>query len=211
MQNVLLAHRNGSLGLPSAVAGAERESFLREFLEKVFPAHRRVSCGVITDSHGNISGQVDIAIEWGLFPSFPMPNANQRLLLAESVAVVIEVKSDLVSQWSEVVATTVAVKKLRRELKAVNIVGDSDPTHYIPVIAVGYKGHNTAEGLEKRLQTTPEDGRPDAALVIESGQFVGLGMKANGALGLYALVLSIDILFRQLITARPELERYAAQ
>ncbi|MED5618126.1 DUF6602 domain-containing protein [Ideonella sp. BN130291] len=208
IQQVLLAHKSGSVGLPSAVAGAERETFLREFLEKIFPAHRRFSSGAITDAEGNISGQVDIAIEFGFSPSFPMPNASQRLLLAESVAAVVEVKSDLQSQWSEVVGTTAAVKRLRRNLNAVTIAGDSDPTHYIPVIAVGYAGHSTTEGLAARLSSTAEADRPDGALVIQSGCFVGFGMTASGPTGLYALALSIDVLFRQLISARPDLQHY---
>jgi len=208
IQNILVAHRNGSIGLPSAVAGAERETFLREFLEKVFPTHRRFSSGAITDAAGNISGQVDIAIEFGFSPSFPMPNANQRLLLAESVAAVIEVKSDLSGQWAEVIKTTLAVKRLTRDLKAITIVGDASPSPAIPVIAVGYKGHTTVDGLQGRVDSTPESGRPDGVLVIESGCFVGFGMTANGPAGLYALALAIDVLFRQLIGAKPELQRY---
>jgi hypothetical protein len=208
IQQVLLAHRSGSIGLPSAVAGAEREMFLREFLEKIFPAHRRFSSGAITDAAGNISGQVDIAIEFGFSPSFPMPNANQRLLLAESVAAVIEVKSDLSNQWTEVAKTTAAVKRLRRDLKSITIVGDSVPTDYIPVIAVGYMGHSTLDGLANRLSSTPEAERPDGALVIESGCFVGFGMTAHGPTGLYALALAVDVLFQQLISARPDLASY---
>lgn len=208
IQQVLIAHRSGSLGLPASMAGAERETFLREFLEKLFPAHRRFSSGAVTDSAGNISGQIDIAIEFGFSPSFPMPNCNQRLLLAESVAAAIEVKSDLSKQWSEVVQTTAAVKRLRRYLKAIMITGDSDPTDYIPVIAVGYKGYCTLDGLKQRLSNTAESARPDGALVIDSGCFVDFGMEAHGPTGLYALALSIDVLFRQLISARPELERY---
>lgn len=160
IQQVLLAHRSGSINLPSAVAGAERETFLREFLEKVFPSHRRFSSGAITDMAGNISGQVDIAIEFGFSPSFPMPNANQRLLLAESVAAVIEVKSDLSSQWAEVARTTAAVKLLRRDLKAITMVGDSVPSQYIPVIAVGYTGHSTLDGLRTVCLRLPRRSAP---------------------------------------------------
>src|SRR6266853_1533627 len=94
IQQALLAQRAAGVGLPAAVAGGERETFLGEFLQKVFPSHRRFATGAITDSSGRLSGQVDIAIEFGLVPSFPMPASEERLLLAESVAMVIEVKSN---------------------------------------------------------------------------------------------------------------------
>lgn len=197
IQQSLMAQRDGAVGLPSAVAGPEREVFLRAYLQTVFPAHRRFSTGVITDVEGRISGQVDIAVEFGFSPSFPMPVTDQRLLLAESVALVIEVKSDLTRQWKEVVATTREVKKLKRELNAV--IFGAGPPNYIPTLAVGYRGHSTVDGLVGRLDSTPEDSRPDGALVIESGCFAGFGMTAHGPAGLYALALAIDAVLRQLL------------
>ena len=109
IQQSLMAQFEGSKNLPSAMKGVERETLLREFFQQLFPAHRRFSNGVITDSVGNLSGQIDIAIEYGHLPSFPMPKSDERLILAESVAFVIEVKSDLSSQWGEVENTTRSV------------------------------------------------------------------------------------------------------
>ena len=85
IQQALMAQHFGGKGLPNATAGSERETFLRGFLQQLFPAHRRFATGAITDSTGAISGQVDIAIEYGYVPSFPMPSTPERLLLAESV------------------------------------------------------------------------------------------------------------------------------
>jgi len=45
-----------------------------------------------------LSGQLDIIVEWPFFASFPAPLGTQRLYLAEAIAFVIEVKSDLRSQ-----------------------------------------------------------------------------------------------------------------
>src|SRR5262249_49094612 len=50
-------------------------------------------------------------------PSLPQISGKERLYLAESVAAVIEVKSNLSSQWEEVEKTVREVKKLRRPLK----------------------------------------------------------------------------------------------
>ena len=86
IQLALMAQHQGGTGLPNATIGDEREVFLREFLRRVFPSNRRFSTGVITDTESQLSGQVDIAVEFGFVPSFPMPVTEERLLLAESVS-----------------------------------------------------------------------------------------------------------------------------
>ena len=206
IQQALIAHHRGSSGLPSAHAGSERETFLREFLQQVFPAHRRFVSGTITDSEGMRSGQVDIAIEYGISPSFPMPNTTERLLLAESVCLVIEVKSNLSSQWSEVTDTTKKVKALRRAIQ-LDMATDDVPDR-IPVIAVGYTGHRTVKGLVERLESTSIDSRPDAALVIDSGLFYGFNVASTGPLGLYALCAVITRLLNAVAIASPNLMSY---
>ncbi len=208
IQDTLVAQHRGGKGLPNATIGSERETFLREFLQKVFPAHRRFSSGAITDAAGRISGQVDIAIEYGAIPSFPMPGTQERLLLAESVAMVIEVKSDLSSQWGEVRKTVAKIRPLQRALNVVLSVG-AVPGPSIPCVAVGYTGHNTCEGLEVRLATTPEGERPDFALVLDSGCFFGPGVSARGPYGLYALCLIINQELTKLAVGAPNLIPYA--
>ncbi len=207
IQQALMAQHAAGHHLPNATAGSERETFLREFLQKVFPPHRRFATGAITDSAGAISGQVDIAVEYGFTPSFPMPSTEERLLLAESVALAIEVKSDLSGQWDQVRETVRKVKSLNRQLNPTITFGSS-PGPNIPCVAVGYTGHQTIEGLAKRLETTPVDERPDGALVIQSGCFYGFGIQTSGPLGLYALCMSIDSLLVKLGFAAPNLIAY---
>ena len=207
IQQSLMAQFEGSKNLPSAMKGVGRETLLREFFQQLFPAHRRFSNGVITDSVGNLSGQIDIAIEYGHLPSFPMPKSDERLILAESVAFVIEVKSDLSSQWGEVENTTRSVKRLQRTLNPTMITG-TRPSDVIPVVAVGYKGHKTIDGLIKRLESTPPDARPDAALVIDSGCFVGYDLRTNGPLGLYALAHVMNVELNKVLFTAPDILRY---
>jgi hypothetical protein len=208
IQKALMAQHVAGTGLPNALTGSERETFLREFLQQVFPAHRRFATGAITDSTGAITGQVDIAVEYGVIPSFPMPSTTERLLLAESVALVIEVKSDLSAQWGQVCETTSRVKALQRHLNAIMTLGDGPPPPTIPCIAVGYTGHSTIKGLSERLATTPESQRPDGALVVQSGCFSGFGLNASGPLGLYALCLVINQLLAEIGFAAPDLASY---
>jgi len=183
IQQALVAHKAGGVGMPSAMKGSERETFLRDFLQEVFPAHRRFSSGVITDSTDQLSGQIDIAIEFGNLPSFPMPAAK------------------------EIEKTTAKVKKLRRNWNHVMTIGSGSPEK-IPVVAVGYEGFQTIDGLNRRLEQTEASSRPDAALVISSGVFSGYGLKASGAPGLYALCGAIASELDRLCIARPNFFTY---
>ncbi len=210
----LLAQHLGGRGLPNATIGSEREVFLRDFLGRVFPTSFRFTSGAITDSSGLITGQIDVAVEYPFLPSFPMPTSGERLLLAESVAAVIEVKSDLVGQWSQIQSTVRAIKPLRRRwMGSVSLAsgmigfgGGSESS--IPTIAVGYCGHTTLEGLQQRMESTPEAERPDAAFVIESGCFTGFGCNAHGVLGLYGFCLVLSRLTAAVASAESDLLAY---
>jgi hypothetical protein len=217
IQQALMAQHFGGQGMPNAVIGSERETFLREFLGKVFPSHYRFTTGAITDSNGALSGQVDVAVEYPFLPSFPMPASSERLLLAESIAAVIEVKSDLSSQWRQVQSTIRALRPLRRKWKGtvglsgggIQFGGSCETP--VPTIAVGYTGYTTIEGLEQRLKTTVDHERPDAALVVQSGCFVGFGFKASGPLGIYALCIVLSQLTAAIAAAEADLLLYVAQ
>lgn len=75
----------------------------------------RFGSGDATDRQGNRSGQLDVVVEYPFLPSLPaVGNSKVRLYLAEGVAAVIEVKSDLAGQWSEVESTARQLKPLRR-------------------------------------------------------------------------------------------------
>lgn len=217
IRSALLAQHQGGQGLPNATVGTERETFLREFLSKVFPSPFRFTGGAITDSHGQITGQIDIAVEYPFLPSFPMPASGERLLLAESVAAVIEVKSDLVGQWTQVQSTVRAIRPLKRNWKrstslrggAIMMTGASETS--IPVIAVGYRGHTTLDGLKQRMDSTLADERPDAAYVIDSGCFAGLGCEAYGIGGLYGFCIVLSRLTAAVSAADSDLLAYVKQ
>ena len=176
--------------MPNAVIGNEREVLIREFLSKVFPGPFRFGTGAITDSDDNLSGQADVVIELPFEPSFPMPAGHDRLYLAESVGAVIEVKSNLYQQWDELTRTTQQIKTLNRNIRAIMRVGDLSSK--IPVFGVAYTGYRTIDGIQNRLNETPEDSRPDGVLIIDSGCYVGAGITGTGVWGLYGLVASIQ-------------------
>lgn len=216
IRDVLMAHHRATRLLPSSAKGTEREVLVREFLEKAFPAPYRFGCGAVIDSDGRISGQLDVIVEWPFFPSFPAPTGTNRLYLAESTAFVIEVKSDLRSQWKQVERSALKLRPLLRAWQAhivwdaadtnIEIFGPSKPR--IAFIAVGFTGYETAEKLRKKLDSTPEEARPDAALVVESGAYRSWRLSAEREQGLFAFCIDCSHLAREILYAQPDLATY---
>jgi hypothetical protein len=199
IRQTLVAQGTAGKPLASASKGDERETFVREFLGKVFPPQFRFGTGTISDSTGKLSGQADIVIELPFFPSFPVPAGDVRLYLAEGVAAVIEVKSNLSSQWIEVESTTEKIKQLLRDYKSTTYCSyGTGPTERIPVYAVGYQGYQSTKALKKRLKETRGTARPDGALVLDPGIFIGNDVTDGGtiiatdAAALYGLIATIN-------------------
>jgi hypothetical protein len=216
IRQALLAHHSGGATLPNAVKGSERETFVADFLEELFPSPFRFGSGAVTDETGACSGQLDIVVEYPFFPSFPMPGGELRLYLAESVAVAIEVKSNVSSQWSQVEHSVQQLRAVNRKWKGSTqligggIVFGAASSTPVPYIAVGYKGFASLESLKERLDKTDPTVRPDAVLTIESGVFVGPGAQAFGAVGLFGLAAVLTNMFRAASSADVDLGAYVA-
>lgn len=219
IQEVLMAHHRATSRLPNAAKGDEREVLTREFLEKVFPLPYRFGSGAITDSTGSISGQLDIIIEWPFLASFPAPLGTNRLYLAESVAYIISVKSNLSSQWKQVEKEVAQLRPLRRHwagtifspeanVGGINYVGPSESR--IPLVAVGFEGSGNIAQLKSKLKDTASGRRPDAALVIKSGAYVSelLGSSGIAEEGLFAFCKDGSHFVRNVLSAFPDLTKY---
>jgi hypothetical protein len=190
------AHLAGGLS-SSASRGVEREHFLNSFLREVLPPPYRFGCGDITDRYGNRSGQMDIVVEYPFLPSLPFCPGGPRLYLAEGVAAVIEVKSNLQNQWPQVLRAVEPLRKLKRSLEgALNQIGDMPSDIDIPYFVVGYRGWKTLSPLLEHVQ----DIRLDGALVIDSGLYVSSArfgdhdqkpLELEGDRALWGLITSI--------------------
>jgi hypothetical protein len=198
IRDTLLGQYRGGAGLPKNTSGGERETFLDHFLRDVLLPVYRFGRGVIIDAAGNQSGALDLVMELPFGPTFPMPGGNHRLYLADSIAAVIEVKSNLVDQWQQVEATLAKVRPLTRDLRQSSgllLEGSPKPEPtielgpHVPCYAVGYTGHATLGSLRERLKTAAI--KPDGALVIESGAYVGPTGSAEGPEGLYHFVADL--------------------
>lgn len=155
--------------LSSSSKGYERETFISLFLNEVLPPFYRFGTGDITDSLMNNdpsrrSGQIDIVIEMPWAPSFPMPvGASARLYPSEAVGTAIEIKSNLSTQWNEVIHTATALEPLRQKLSGISVDGGTlsvkDETEEpIPLYAVGYEGWSTAATVEDKARSASVDG-----------------------------------------------------
>jgi hypothetical protein len=219
IRKILMAHHAASTPMAGASKGAEREVLIREFLGKVFPPPFRFGSGTIIDWEGRQSGQLDVVVEFPFLPSFPTPGSDERLYLAESVAFVMEVKSDLAAQWDQVQTTTGKVLPLQRKWKGHIAIGEGADVERmppslsrIPSVVVGYKGQASVAALVKRLERTPEKKRPDAAFVVESGAYTSplTGHSGTGAEGLFELAGDLAYFARNVLTAAPDSAAYVA-
>ena len=195
-QQLVGAYRCG-VSTSSASKGFEREILINALLQRAFPTIYRFGSGDIIDQQGNHSGQVDIVMEYPFTPAVPdaFPSSAPRLYLAESVAAVIEVKSDLGKQWRQVCDKAEKLKGLHREFKsAVRRECSYVAAKRIPLIAVGYTGWNQLDALQKPL----EEDVADAILVIDPGVFVCRReygqLEAEGAWALWGLVCCLHLI-----------------
>jgi hypothetical protein len=106
IRQALMAHHHGGRGLPNDAIREERQFLIDRYLREVLPPLYRFGSGVIFDAQDRTTGAFDVVMELPFAPSFPMPGGgNQRLYFSESVAAVLEVKSDLHKQWEQAETT----------------------------------------------------------------------------------------------------------
>jgi hypothetical protein len=189
LRNLLIGVHQASAGMSSASKGHERAQFIDAFLSEVLPAIYRFGTGDATDSHGNRSGQLDVVIEHPFSPTLPVVGAGQsRLYLAEGVAAVLEVKSDLAGQWAEAVKTANTLAELKRAWGMTMTFGGGWPGARIPLYVVGYTGWKTIETLRNHVDAQPNI---DGALVIDSGLYHSSSCSASGDASLWALICDL--------------------
>ena len=209
IQKQLIAHHEG--GNPSSTSkGREREDFINNYLEKIMPPVFRFGSGEAIDVNNKVTGQLDLVVEYPLFPSLPQPNSEPRLYVAEGIAAVIEVKSDLKSQWKEVVKTANAVKQLDRSWGGNILIGDERFAKTIPVFAVGYKGWAKEETVKSKLVGSGVD----AILVIDPGLFVAnelfnINKSFKGSWALWGFFIGLYLALDAIKVLQANLENYA--
>ncbi len=114
------------------------------------------------------------------------------LYLAESIAAVVEVKSNVAAQWPQAQRTAAQLAPLRRTFGATMQMGGIAPAANIPLIVAGYKGWTEMETVETHLTQNPDVAAIldiESELFASSGQFGGL--RGTGALALWGLIATL--------------------
>lgn len=196
-------------GLSDATKGTERAAFIDRFLSGVLPAPFRFGSGDATDRSGERSGQLDVVVENAFCPSLPiLGGGHGRLYLAEAVAAVIEVKSNVQKQWGQVLQTAKQLEPLRREFRAYAYVG-SKPTGRIPFFVVGYEGWRKQDSLIAKLR----EGAIDGILVID-GELFARGkhfdhIRSSGEAALWGFICCLHQATNSLKQNTPQLNEYS--
>ena len=187
-----------------------RRVLIEQFLRPLFSAHRRFTSGRITDASGVLTEQIDLIIEHGFMPSFPLHDGTSRLVLAEAAALVIEVADHLGEDDERLREVCSHIKQLSRDIKP-TIKYQGAPSDRVPVMVVFFQGPDELEDLQRWWMAIPETERTVAVCVLSSGCFLGFGLEADGALGLYSVCLTINHMLTLLNFAAPDLAVYAGE
>jgi hypothetical protein len=209
--NILMGVHQASGQMTAMTSGEERQAFIESFLANVLPPIYRFGRGDCTDGVGRRSGQLDVVVEYPFSPSLPsVGNSPTRLYLAESVAAVVEVKSNVAAQWSQAQHTSRQLSPLRRSFGATMQMGGFAPTEQIPLFVAGYTGWTTMDTVETHLTQNPDVA---GILVINSGLFASSaqfgGFRATGPLALWGLIVALHFITNGLQAASTNPLTYA--
>jgi hypothetical protein len=191
--------------------GTEREAFIGGFLREVMPPIYRFGSGDVVDLSGKRSGQMDVVVENPFAPSLPLTPLSPRLYLAEGVAAIIEVKSDVANQWGEVLATAKTLEPLCKDMSGSRATHGDPLPDQIPLFAVGYTGWKTHQTVAQHLDDAPNIA---AILVIDNGLFAskreyGGNAAYHTAWGLWGMVSCIYRTISNLQATQTDPFRYA--
>ncbi|MGE6699098.1 DUF6602 domain-containing protein [Hyphomonas sp. NPDC076900] len=212
IQSILNGVHQASASLSSSSRGQERQAFIDQFLAGVLPPIYRFGTGDVTDATGARSGQLDVVVEYPIGPSLPSVGGGAnatRLYLAECVAAVVEVKSNIANQWSQAQHTARQLAPIRRRIGGMMVMGDT-PTPTIPLFVAGYTGWNNIETVKRKLEENPDIA---GILVIDAGLFVSSqqykGVSVRGPWALWALIVVLHSITNSLQAASTSPVDYA--
>lgn len=200
--------------MANATIGREREVFIDFVLKNIIAPPFRVGSGEAVDRDDQSTGQLDIAIEYSNSLSFPLPiGTSERLYLAESLCAIIEVKSNLATQWNEVERKASMISKLVRNPGAVGFVGRPPPKR-IPVFVVGFQGWESSAILRNHLGSCNSGDNEiisgilqiDPAVYITSTRFPDHAFEGDRAL--FGFLLSLEELMSSMIASKPAFKPY---
>ena len=212
IQSILIGVHQAGSTLSTSSRGQERQEFIDAFLANVLPPIYRFGTGDATDTAGRRSGQLDVVVEYPISPSLPAFGGASatRLYLAESIAAVVEVKSNVSAQWQQAQRTAAQLAPLRRKIGAEMVMGGFAPGERIPLFVTGYTGWKNVESVKEALEQAPDIA---GILVVDSGIFVSSAaygsMTATGPWALWGLISILHLVTNALQAASTNPFAYA--
>lgn len=126
---------------------------------------------------GRKSGQLDIVAEKLHSISFPaQSDSDERLYLAEMVSVVISVKSNLFSQWSQIEKEVRQLNPIQSETTGFFNVNDFGG--HIPFFIASYSGATSLAKLREKIESLPQNSCLEAVIVLDT-KLLALQVKPN--------------------------------
>jgi len=175
-----------SAGSSSSSAGGLREARLRKVIKQILPPNVSVHHGDIIDAAEHASGQLDGVLVHPFGTSLKVDEDDPGVILAESAIAVLESKSTLTSQWSEVLEKARKVASLQRQYQGFNVYFGSIPVapNRIPLHVIGNVGWQKAETLAAKVQELaacyPADDVPLVTVVQLSPPGIAYHQGPNG-------------------------------
>lgn len=164
-------------------------------------------------------------IELPFSPSFTLGNRAPRIYFEEIIGAVIEVKSNLKSQWNDIekqlkfrppnkkgIKKIYALNEFKRQIQVSTMEEISET---IPAYAVGYKGFDTLDDLKQHVNARTGEGNLwiKAALQIEPALFVAGGKNIDkysfkGPEAFGAFIASLDFELQRVVRGHSKLWKH---
>lgn len=136
----------------SSNIGTSRETFISKFLDRHLPRRFHTCKGEITDSQNHYSGEIDVIVYRDDFPAIEI-SPGSMIVLAETVAAAIEVKSNLTNEeFDKAIKTGRRVQSLQRNFG--DAILSADLFSSIPYFIIGFEGM-TSDTLRQRCESLP--------------------------------------------------------
>lgn len=196
VESLMLGYKQ-SRKYPSTVIGSERELLIEALLKRALPNNIRYGSGVIMDSRGHKTGQVDIVLECQNSFSLPITSGKQRLYFADTVAAAIEVKSDLNKQKTEAFEQNHSIQTLFRKKRTEDFIDQKE--YAVPSYIVAFKGAKE-ETIDKWVYQECREKRqlfPTGILCLEPAYFYAFEpdggiIKSSGHGAVFAFLCSLS-------------------
>lgn len=217
LRNTLMSLYNSDVKLSTETKGLDREFFIQHFLKIILPFHIKIFKGIIMDKNGAKTEQVDLIIQNPYGFSIPPFVGDIHVCIAESVACVIEIKSNLETQWNQIIKKCEEIKKidyLESRLHGYNV----DSKIRIPFIAIGYEGFDDFIKFNEKITNTLKEKKemtPDVYFQIDKCMFYGkqnddniYALDSESVYGLFQLIITILHYINKIKDNTPNIEAY---